>query len=134
MNYYINDPSYGTGYVMWFLRSPQDTDTISMRYIPFPDQLATAGATSKIPQQFGELQYLGLVKRAIRKKFVVGIVPERVVAYYEEKFEEQMRRFEKYLKDKTPGKLSKVKTARQAFGMYNSGYYTQKRRIYSIYR
>ncbi|RLC88414.1 MAG: hypothetical protein DRJ03_02725 [Chloroflexi bacterium] len=125
LNRYIDDATYGNGYVMWFLNSPEASDTITLRYIPFPEQLATAGATSHIPQQFQELQSLGLAKRAVMKKFLVGRVTQAYVAELKNEYKEQMSEFEKYLRSAAPDKRPTIKTARQVFGMYNSSAYSK---------
>lgn len=120
VNFVIDDPAYGTGYVMWFVPNPVDTTQINLRYIPLPDQFASASDAPVIMRQFQELLVFGLIKRAIRKKKVDGLVAMNDVQMYDDLFEKMLGEAQDFMKRKTPDKLYRIKTARQIDGAYNS--------------
>ena len=117
------------GWLISFQPSPGATDTISIRFLTLPAYPTVGGDSTNLMRQFAEALVLGVTKRGKEKQFNDALISQASLLDTRNEFDKMIDEMKEYVYNLShPDKIYKVKTARQAYGMYKSA--TTRRQIY----
>lgn len=116
-------PGPYSGKIIFFIPNPAATDTIAYEYIQLPTLLSGTSATT-LDEWFDEAIIYGAVERALFKAFNGGAVSEAVYKNAERLSEKKLGEAVEFFEDlnKTKQLVPRIRSARQAYDMYNSAH------------
>lgn len=111
-----------SGFWFWLMPAPDDSQTIKYTYYMLPTQYTSGGTeVSRLVRLAEETVVYGVLLRVMEKALAGKMVDRGTVIYYKERYDEKRIEVENfYNRIKSPDEILRVKTARQAYGMYRS--------------